>query len=241
MTTTATPTIIKGIDVDRLYVDSIDSKPVDFEWDYETNIHFAIEGTWECWESRRPDIGDETFCAECNEDIDYRETPDGEVGWHHTIDDAVDGLEDPDFLDDDHDPEPDDEWKREGCDGPMMNYYCPIELRYDMTHEAAADILADTCLVLVEVHGETGLALSGGGMDLSWEICEAFMLLGSLPPAHFARRLPKMCSTFSDMHRLVLAGARRTLAIQRDWANDALVGLNDIEAWFENEEWKRDR
>lgn len=47
MTTTATPTIIKGIDVDRLYVDSIDSTPVSADWDFSNHRDFAgdDEGT----------------------------------------------------------------------------------------------------------------------------------------------------------------------------------------------------
>jgi hypothetical protein len=67
-------------------------------------------------------------------------------------------------------------------EGPMMNYFYPVDL--DDTEDAARK-LADTCLCVVEVNGQTGLALTGGGMDLSWEICAAFIALDFLPPLHF--------------------------------------------------------
>lgn len=118
----------------------------------------------------------------------------------------------------------------------MMNCFYPLEIRDE---EAAAEKLAGTCLCVVEVDGETGLALTGGGMDLSWEICEAFMILGSLPPAHFVRRLPRMADTMSDKHRLVLAGAIRTLTIQKEWAEKGLEEIERVRSYFENQEWRR--
>lgn len=68
--------------------------------------------------------------------------------------------------------------------GPMMNYYYPLEESpgWDGLRQ-----LVDLPLCLVTIDGDRyGLALTGGGMDLSWEICEAFMRLGMLPPLHFA-------------------------------------------------------
>ena len=67
------------------------------------------------------------------------------------------------------------------CDGPMMNYYYPCE---GISGDDAVKI-AHLPLCIVEVDGEIGLALTGGGMDLSWEICEAFICLGFLPPSYF--------------------------------------------------------
>lgn len=73
-------------------------------------------------------------------------------------------------------------------DGPMMNYYYPIhrmreELGLDL--EASARAIAHLPLCIVDFVEENfyGLALTGGGMDLSWEIAEAHMRLGYLPPA----------------------------------------------------------
>ena len=87
--------------------------------------------------------------------------------------------------------------------GPMMNYYYPAEI--DDPDEAGR-LLADTCLVVVEVDGRTGLALTGGGMDLSWEIAAAFVALGMLPPVHFAD-LPGMAGMTASVGNLTTAAA----------------------------------
>ena len=76
-------------------------------------------------------------------------------------------------------------------DGPMMSYFYPLPC-FDMDVDEAAKAIVDLPLCIVEFTDYTedddryALALTGGGMDRSWEICEAFMRLGSLPPAHFA-------------------------------------------------------
>lgn len=89
-------------------------------------------------------------------------------------------------------------------DGPMMSYYYPLpdgfrnwgEHPFPRDEYAAADALRDVPLCVVRIDGDGyGLALTGGGMDLSWEIAEAFALLGYLPPVHFAD-LPGMAGKF---------------------------------------------
>jgi hypothetical protein len=100
----------------------------------------------------------------------------------------------------------------DGFDGPMMNYYYPLEC-YDETPEADAEKLRNLplCIVRIEETGMYGLALTGGGMDLSWEICEAFMRLGFLPPVHFCR-LPAMAGRGqSQRDRWIIAACRRSL------------------------------
>lgn len=76
-----------------------------------------------------------------------------------------------------------------GDDGPMMNYWYPLP--FDPSDSAIAE-LANLPLCVVYIDDAPGLALTGGGMDLSWEICEAFMRLGCLPPLHFSA-LPAIC------------------------------------------------
>lgn len=77
---------------------------------------------------------------------------------------------------------------------PMMNYYYPLPDHRDYTGEDARK-MEGLPITLVEVKEDDdwimALALTGGGMDLSWEICEAFMALGFSPPIHFCR-LPNM-------------------------------------------------
>jgi len=81
----------------------------------------------------------------------------------------------------------DDETECEGwlsSGGPMMNYMYPINI--EGGDEAALKIAGlPLCVVLFEEDEEYFLALTGGGMNLKWEICEAYMRLGFLPPLHF--------------------------------------------------------
>lgn len=72
---------------------------------------------------------------------------------------------------------------------PMMNYYYPIKLDRVNSSEEGAHILdkfgGNICLVYFTESEDYAMALTGGGMDLSWDICEGYMLLGYLPPIHF--------------------------------------------------------
>lgn len=69
-----------------------------------------------------------------------------------------------------------------GADGPMMNYFYPVSdyTPGDMRDWAAK--VADLPVCVVEIGDERGLALTGGGMDLSWGIAEAYVRLGYYPP-----------------------------------------------------------
>jgi len=112
-----------------------------------------------------------------------------------------------------------------GAEGPMMNYWYPLE---GIDRWQAARALVDLPLVAVEVAGETGLALSGGGMDLSWEICEAFMLLGFLPPLHFTD-LPGMAGRGqSESDKAVVAACQRSNRIASERAERRIARLAAI-------------
>ena len=112
------------------------------------------------------------------------------------------------------------------ADGPMMNYWYPV--RIDDCEDAARKI-ADLPLCVVEMaDGATGLALTGGGMDLSWEICEAFIRIGYLPPARFSD-LPGMAGKTLDAKTRAIVGACKKsheVLIQRSrWAIERLAKL----------------
>lgn len=101
-------------------------------------------------------------------------------------------------------------------EGPMMNYYYPLP-GWDGNASDAAAAIIDLPLVLVQFldTDEWALALSGGGMNLSWEICEAFMLLGYLPPVHFSD-LPQMSGRgHSARDRWIIGGCRRSVQGQK--------------------------
>lgn len=101
-------------------------------------------------------------------------------------------------------------------EGPMMNYWYPCAI--DDESEAAR-VLVDLPVCVVRVNGQTGIALTGGGMDLSWEICEAFMLLGHLPPIHFCD-LPGMAGKDVDspQNRWIVAGCLKSCNVAAQWA-----------------------
>jgi ribosomal protein L32 len=103
-------------------------------------------------------------------------------------------------------------------EGPQMNYWYPVKLNDCMK---AAGLIKHLPLCVVEFEdGRTGLALTGGGMDLSWEICEAFIALGYFPPLHFCD-LPRMGSRGqSDKDRATIDACRESCRIAKGWAAD---------------------
>jgi hypothetical protein len=119
----------------------------------------------------------------------------------------------------------DPSYQENSSDGPAMNYWYPCESVEDDPVEAAY-ILRGTPLCVVEVDGNWGLALSGGGMDLSWEIVEAYVLLGQLPPTHFAD-LPGMAGRgASEADRKLVQACLRSMEVAADrlrWNRERLV------------------
>lgn len=115
-----------------------------------------------------------------------------------------------------------------GCgEGPMMNYYYPMEGHAgDPVDDAKR--LVDLPLCVVQVDGVYGLALTGGGMDLTWEICEAFMLLGYLPPTHFCSPPSLAGMKLTAKTRWIMAGCRRSLMIRRRWLESDLDRLRRL-------------
>jgi hypothetical protein len=100
--------------------------------------------------------------------------------------------------------------------GPSFGYAYPTDgLDFD---PETANKIADLSLCLLSIDGDTYLALSGGGMNMSWEICAAFVALGLLPPVHFAKDLPAMGARPDNAsQRVVVDACRQSLveAVQR--------------------------
>lgn len=103
-------------------------------------------------------------------------------------------------------------------EGPMMGYYYPLDTHgggmYDedeLRRMAIALIDLPLCLVEVEESFDTtlALALTGGGMDLSWEIAEGFMRLGYLPPA-WITDLPRIGKRDTLKNRWIIDGVLAT-------------------------------
>jgi hypothetical protein len=119
---------------------------------------------------------------------------------------------------------------------PLMSYAYPIgDLRARRPNGGTCELndgeaqailqIYGSCLTLVTIDGEHCLALTGGGMDLSWEICEAYILLGQLPPAHF--KLPAMAGLEKDARNLrIVAGCRRSYGLAKKWMSMNIRDLN---------------
>jgi len=158
---------------------------------------------WDYWEASR--------CSECNKII---------AGCH--------GEEQHKYID--------DKSKCEGyieAEGPMMNYCYPVSL-YSFGNDPELASKAITDLPLCIVHFEEDednkyyLALTGGGMDLSWEICEAYMRLGQIPPMHFCS-LPGIAGRGqSAKDRWIIAGCRRSAKVM---INTAKYTMRKLARW----------
>lgn len=117
-----------------------------------------------------------------------------------------DTYADPDFYDD---PEEDAEQALEQAreafeqsdeyvewqDGfwPVMNAFWPCEVAYGLDDGVAAARIEAYAgpVTLVTVDGDQGLALTGGGMDLSWNLAAAYVCCGQIPPLCLLAALPR--------------------------------------------------
>lgn len=93
-----------------------------------------------------------------------------------------------------------DHMQDDGADAfaPMMNYYYPLP-NLGIPPEAAQERVMDTACVIALIDGEPVLALAGGGMDLSPDICKAYVALGYYPPMHFASGLPRLGAAYREI------------------------------------------
>lgn len=109
---------------------------------------------------------------------------------------------------------------------PMMNYWWPLP---DGTFgESHASLLAESpfscCIVYNSDTEEYGIALTGGGMDLSWDIAGAYVLLGFTPPASL--RLPSFAGLRLDTrHRIILSAMERSYRVLSNWMASNLRDL----------------
>lgn len=113
-------------------------------------------------------------------------------------------------------------------EGPQMQYAYPLpDTRTYGLREAEAIAGLPLCIVRFDGAGFGGedtheLALTGGGMDLSSAVCEAFMRLGFLPPMIFAYKMAKDLdgSESADLLAAIRRSAAESVKIaQRDAAS----------------------
>lgn len=168
------------LETDSLRVDCLTEKPRDYDWS---------EGYIEKWDVIQPydydDFENETECPVCEgvgevldelEEWEKCKNCEG-TGEVYLDNEGKTGYYDYDNMID--------------SNVPMMNYYYPLYHRDSFDQDDAKKINhLPLCIVYFTESEEYALALTGGGMDLSWQICEAYIRLGYYPPIHF--RLPRM-------------------------------------------------
>ncbi|RJQ53389.1 MAG: hypothetical protein C4521_07600 [Actinobacteria bacterium] len=132
-----------------------------------------------------------------------------------------------------------EEYEREG---PTVNYCYPLPQEFERDHPDAAEaskLLQGLPLCLVEFDPvchdwglpKHALALTGGGMNFSWEVCEAYMRLGYLPPYHYTD-LPRLAGMkLSARHRWIIAGCRRTCHVLMEQARWQKTELARVTEW----------
>lgn len=100
---------------------------------------------------------------------------------------------------------------------PMMNYRYRVpefkrHMKEDKAIKESLDKAGSVTLIRDNTEEEYYLALTGGGMDLSWDICRGYINLGYLPPVHFCN-LPNFASETYD--KTVVDACRKSVDIMR--------------------------
>ena len=113
-------------------------------------------------------------------------------------------------------------------DGPVTSAYWPFDDHAIADPVEDARKIADLPLCIVKVDDTYGLALTGGGMDLSWEIAEAFTRLGMYPPLDVCS-LPAMGNDpDSPRTRYIIDACRTTLTHTISRLQSTLAMVDDL-------------
>ena len=131
---------------------------------------------------------------------------------------------------------------------PMMNYRYPLP---DFHHKIgkmseeeikrALDDAGNITLIFDDKNEEYYLALTGAGMDFSWDIVQAYINLGYYPPTHFCD-LPKMAGMeLTPKREKSLQACRNSLIGMRHRVENGLDRLDSIEDFLLDETRKRRR
>ena len=116
----------------------------------------------------------------------------------------------------------------EHAEGPMMNAFWPCPWAGDGF--AVAEAIAHLNLVPVEIGSERGLMFTGGGMDFSWEIAEAYVVLGFYPPASLD--LPMDCRDLSgpkgERYRGIVQALATSYRILAGWCTQREERLRGV-------------
>lgn len=193
----------------ELSYENIDVKPVTFcDW----------SGTFgERWETIPPDFSD---VKSAKKFLDYQ-------GYDYY---ARDESETDEEYERRLTEQAEDAWQDSECGIPMMNYYYPIELRHeaDVQQLQMKMFIDGGATALVEFEGKPVIVLTGGGMDLSWDICLAYILCDSYPPVHFCD-LPQFAGqSDSDKNLTIIAACQKSCQGLKERAERAASRLDNV-------------
>ena len=203
------------VKADSLRVDCLLSKPQNFDWS---------EGYGETWEVIQPydeDDFQDSECPEC-EGIGEILVDDDSDEWIECEKCKGTGEIETDDL---YYESYDHMWE---SNQPMMNYYYPLPDSMNFDSDDAKKIEGlNLCLVYFMDREERVLALTGGGMDLSWDICAAYIQLGFYPPVHF--RLPNFAGMENSEHRnRIINACLRGREIVKTWMDSDIRDLEHV-------------
>lgn len=193
------------MEIKSLRTDYIELKPVNHDWSV---------GYTENWDLVYPDFSEyelsdlERVAEDCGIDLNDYET-DNEDFDKEELEEAISEY----FQENPHELE------------PMMNYYYPIVHEVEPGKLQALILDKASGLVVIEVNNSYALVLKAGGMDMSWEIVQAFTLMGFLPPTHFAELKQMAGRGDSDEDKRLIKACMRSLKIAMDWNRFALERL----------------
>lgn len=186
---------IERIPVEDLYVSCVDTKSRFVDWTQGYYYGESGETGWECFDTHE--------CEECGEIVVVI----GMTQEQHKYIDETGESECEGYI---------------YAEGPMMNFFYPV---YPGSYAEGKDPkelalkIADLPLCIIEFTdtGEIGMALTGGGMDLSWEICEAYTRLGFLPPVQVCDDLPHMVNKTEERDGYVVEACIRSCDVLSGW------------------------
>jgi len=181
---------VAGGKLDLSY-EMVDAKPQDFDFG---------EGYGERWELWQPPFGSMSK----DEILKYLEYAVGKNYMDEYKDKNKEELEDDAY-----------ELYREQ-EEPMMNYIYPLGQNFRPEDDSWKKLNNTT---IVEIDGEYYLALTGGGMDMTWQIAESYINLGYYPPAHYCR-LPRMAGKDykSEKNQRIITACKESLDTVSTWA-----------------------
>ena len=123
--------------------------------------------------------------------------------------------------------------ERDYCDGffPMMNALWPVDLAYGRSEQEAADLMNrhGGATSLITIDGDHYIAMTGGGMDLSWHIAAAYVCCGAVPPLYILQNLSRSPFGVSPAAtRAILAAARQGARYLRQQAQNVARDVREL-------------